>query len=116
MLFVVFGMDKAAGGTEIRQRVRKDHLEFVVKHQAVFRYGGPLLSENGQTVGSLMIFDLPDKAALDRLLEIEPYCQAGLFDPLIIKPSRQVVPETAPGRLLNELARERRTSQQGLSR
>jgi uncharacterized protein len=112
MLFVVVGLDKPEGGAAIRRRVRKEHLEFVVEHQDTFHYGGPLMAENGQTVGSLMIFDVADQAVLDRLLQDEPYCREGLFDPLIIRPSRQVVPETAPGRLIEELSRERLALQQ----
>ncbi len=115
MLFVVFGMDKPEGGAVIRRRVRKEHLEFVVAHQDAFHYGGPLMAENGLTVGSLMIFDVADQPALDRLLQDEPYCREGLFDPLIIRPSRQVVPETAPGRLIEELSNER-LMQQSASR
>jgi uncharacterized protein len=106
MLFVVCCLDKPLGGAEIRHRVRRDHLQFVVEHQQAFRYGGPLLSESGQTVGSLMILEATDRAALDRLLEIEPYCKSGLFEAVIIRSSRQVVPETAPGLLAQELARE----------
>ena len=106
MLFVIHGHDRPGDGAALRRRIRGAHLRFVVAHPGVFRYGGPLLDEQGQTIGSLMLVDLPDRRALDRFLQEEPYCANGLFAPLNVHPTRQVVPEIAPGLLAKELARE----------
>jgi uncharacterized protein len=106
MLFVIHGHDRLNDGAALRRRIRAAHLRFVLANPGVFRYGGPLLDDEGQTVGSLMLVDLPDRKALDRFLQEEPYCRNGLFAPLHVHPSRQVVPEIAPGLLAKELARE----------
>lgn len=73
----------------------------------IFRYGGALLDESGRMIGSLMLLDLPDRAALDRCLAEDPYTRAGLYDPLHINETRQVLPEATPGFLAAELQRER---------
>jgi uncharacterized protein len=106
MLFVIHGHDRPDGGAALRRRIRGAHLRFVLANPGVFRYGGPLLSESGETIGSLMLVDLPDRKARDRFLAEEPYCRNGLFAPLQVHPTRQVVPEIAPGLLAKELARE----------
>src|SRR5690242_5841911 len=97
MLFVLFGHDRPGDGAEIRRRNRAAHLEFVAKDPSIFRYGGALHDEAGKMVGSLMMVELPDRAALERFLKEEPYSRSGLFEPYIIRETRQVVPEPEPG-------------------
>jgi len=58
-------------------------------------------------VGSLMMVELPDRAALDEFLRAEPYSRAGLFEPYVVRETRQVVPQPQPGFLPAELAREK---------
>jgi len=106
MLFVLFGLDRQEGGAAIRRRERAAHLRFVIENEGVFRYGGALLDESGRMMGSLMLVELPDRAALGRFLAAEPYSRAGLFDPLIVRETRRVVPEPAPGFIAAELERE----------
>jgi len=105
-MFVIHGHDRAGDGADLRRRSRAAHLRYVLDDPGILRFGGPLLGEDGPTVGSLTLVDLPDRAALDRFLREEPYCRGGLFDPLFVHPSRQVAPEIAPGLLAAELARE----------
>lgn len=107
MLFVLCGMDKPGIGARIRRENRAAHLEFVTRNPGVFRYGGALLDDDGGMAGSLMMVELPDRAALDRFLAEEPYSKAGLFEPYIVREYRQVVPEPTPGFVAAELARER---------
>jgi uncharacterized protein YciI len=42
--------------------------------------GGPLLSDEGQWVGSAMTIELPDRAAVEAMLADMPYARAGLYD------------------------------------
>jgi uncharacterized protein len=107
MLFMLFGMDRPGDGAEIRRQNRKAHLQFVVDNEHIFRYGGALLTDDGAMAGSLMMIELPDRQALVRFLEEEPYSRAGLFEPFIVRETRQVVPQPKPGFLADELARER---------
>ena len=106
MLFVVMGFDRPSDGAEVRRANRAAHLRFLQEHVSTFRYGGALLGEGGKMVGSLMMLDLPDRAALRQFLEGEPYCLARLFEPLFVHETRQVAPEPAPGFIARELAGE----------
>jgi len=107
MLFVLMGLDRPGDGAEVRRQNRADHLQFVVENEDKFRYGGALLDDNQKMVGSLMMVELPDRAALDEFLKTEPYSRAGLFEPYIVRETRQVVPQRQPGFLAAELAREK---------
>ncbi|HEX8064514.1 MAG TPA: YciI family protein [Allosphingosinicella sp.] len=105
MSFVVLGRDKAGGAA--RARHRSDHLLYVEGHQASIVYAGPLL-EDGLMVGSIFIFDLPDRAALDAYLGGDPYFNPGIFESVEIWESRWMVPEREPGFLAAEAERARR--------
>ncbi len=110
MDFILYCIDKP-NRADLRRTVRVAHLDYVSTRQQVFRYGGPLVAEDGQVKGSLMILSLPDRAALDRHIGGDPYFSADLFESVTIWTSRQVVPEAAPGALQAELAEQRRTVQ-----
>ena len=104
MQFVVIGKDK--GGGELRRRHRADHLLFVAGQQGKIVYAGPLIDE-GRMVGSIFVFDLPDRAALDAYFADDPYFREQIFDKLEIYESRWIVPEQQPGFLAEEAARAR---------
>ena len=104
MHFVVIGKDKGAG--ELRREERPAHLEFVAGRQDVILYAGPLL-EGGRMIGSLFVFDLPDRAALDAYLAEDPYFLRPIFHTVEIYESRRMVPEAEPGFLLAEAERAR---------
>ncbi|HEX3498691.1 MAG TPA: YciI family protein [Stellaceae bacterium] len=110
MLFVLMGMDRPGDGAEVRRRNRAAHLQFVVENEDKFRYGGALLDDNQKMVGSLMMVELPDRQALDAFLKAEPYSRAGLFEPYIVRETRQVVPQRVKGFLAAELASEKARS------
>jgi uncharacterized protein len=107
MLFVLMGLDQPGDGAEIRRQNRAAHLQFVVENEDKFRYGGALLDDAQTMVGSLMMVELPDRQALDEFLKTEPYSRAGLFEPYVVKETRQVVPQRQPGFLAAELAKEK---------
>jgi uncharacterized protein len=104
MHFVVIGKDKGAG--ELRRRHRADHLLFVAGEQAKIVYAGPLI-EDGRMVGSLFVFDLPDRAALDAYLAADPYFREQIFASVEIFESRWMVPEREPGFLSAEAEKAR---------
>jgi uncharacterized protein YciI len=107
MLFVLMGLDRKGDGAEIRRQNRAAHLQFVVENEDKFRYGGALLDDAQKMVGSLMMVELPDRQALEEFLKTEPYSRAGLFEPYVVKETRQVVPQRQPGFLAAELAKEK---------
>lgn len=104
MNFVVIGKDKAGSGARLRHRPA--HLDFIAAHQAPVIYAGPLL-DGGKMVGSIFVFEVPDRAALDAHLAGDPYFAEGIFESVEIYESRWMVPEREPGFLAAEAARAR---------
>lgn len=107
MLFIVQALDRP-GSQALRTQARVRHLEFVAAHASAFRFGGPMLGDDGKPLGSLMILDLPDRAALDAHLAADPFFGSGLFQVVQVWQSAQVVPEASPGALQGEIDRQRR--------
>lgn len=104
MQFVVIGRDKP--DPKLRLAARADHLDHAATQQDKTIYSGPLL-QDGKMVGSLFVFDLPDRAALDACLAQDPYFTRGVFETVEIFESRWMVPEQTPGALKAEAARAR---------
>ncbi|HEX8192930.1 MAG TPA: YciI family protein [Allosphingosinicella sp.] len=103
MNFVVIGKDKG----DLRRARRADHLDYVAERQQLILYAGPLI-EAGAMIGSLFIFDVPDRAALDAYLAGDPYfADGGIFGEVEIYESRKMVPEAEPGFLAAEAERAR---------
>ena len=107
MHFVVIGKDKTGGGH--RRRHRAAHLEFVAERQGDIVYAGPLLDDE-EMVGSVFVFALPDRAALDAYLAEDPYFAEAIFETVEIYESRWMVPEREPGFLRAEAERARAAS------
>lgn len=104
MHFVVIGKDKGEG--ELRRACRGDHLDYVAGKQDLIVYAGPLL-EGGRMIGSLFLFDVPDREALDAYLAEDPYFVSQIFETVEIYESRKTVPEQTPGLLAAEAAKSR---------
>jgi uncharacterized protein YciI len=105
MHFVVIGKDKDDGAS--RRCHRAEHLLYVEGKQALIVYGGPLL-ESGRMIGSIFVFDVPDRNALDAYMADDPYFNPGIFGSVEIYESRWMVPERQEGSLQAEAAAERR--------
>jgi uncharacterized protein YciI len=104
MNFVVIGKDKGAG--EYRARHRAAHLDYIAERQEPIIYAGPLI-EGERMIGSLFVFDMPNRAALDEHLAQDPYFSEGIFETVEIYESRWMVPEREPGFLRAEAAKAR---------
>jgi uncharacterized protein YciI len=104
MNFVVIGKDKGRG--ELRSEERPAHLEYVGSRQHLIVYAGPLIEEGGM-IGSIFVFDVPDRAALDAYLADDPYFSRPIFETIEIYESRWMVPEREPGAIAAEVARIR---------
>jgi uncharacterized protein YciI len=102
MLYVLQCLDRP-GAQALRQQIRPQHLAFVGRRAQAFRFGGPLIGEDGTVNGSLMLLELPDRDALDRHMGEDPFFTSGLFQTVNVWQTRQVVPETAPGALAAEI-------------
>jgi uncharacterized protein YciI len=105
MHFVVIGRDKGDGSLRLEERAA--HLDHVAGYQHLIVYAGPLL-EAGRMVGSLFVFDVPDRQVLDDYMSGDPYFSRPIFASVEIFESRWMVPEREPGLLAAEADRARR--------
>ncbi len=79
MLFAIHALD-APGSLDKRLALRPDHREYLAGIRDQTAFSGPLIADDGETmVGSLMVMDFPDRAAVEAWLVNEPYNRGGLF-------------------------------------
>jgi len=76
-----------------RMKVRQEHLEKneVLKSNGEFLAGGAILDDTGKMIGSMIVYDFPDRIALDKMLKGEPYFTAGVWKKVEIKPFRMAI-------------------------
>lgn len=77
MLIALIAHDKP-GNLQVRKDNRDAHLAYIAA-TGVVSQAGPLLDENGDMAGSLVILDVLDMAAAQDWAENDPYAKAGLF-------------------------------------
>lgn len=91
MQFLLIASDGTDDGAlERRMNVRPVHLEKVahLKKQRKFLLGGAILDDNGKMIGSMIVYDFPDRQSLDKYLETEPYVTSGTWQKIDIRPFR----------------------------
>ena len=95
MLFAVHCLDKPGHG-QTRLANRPAHVAYMMGFKDRLTLLGPLLGgEDGTAmVGSLIVIDLADRAAVTEFLAGDPYGQAGLFESVIVRAFKQVLPES----------------------
>jgi uncharacterized protein YciI len=88
LLIAYDGTDPEA--LERRMRVRQDHLDKIalLKKSGEFVLGGAILDDNGKMIGSMIVYEFPDRSSLDKRLEEEPYLIHGVWKNVEIKPYR----------------------------
>jgi uncharacterized protein len=76
-----------------RMNVRGEHLEKieVLKNIGECLAGGAILDENGKMIGSMIIYEFPDREALDNKLLDEPYYTQGVWKKVDIQPFRLAI-------------------------
>jgi uncharacterized protein len=77
MLVALFAHDKP-GALPVRQENRPAHVDYL-KSTGCVSQAGPLLDDDGQMCGSLVILDVADMAAAQNWADNDPYAKAGLF-------------------------------------
>jgi hypothetical protein len=77
MLVALFAHDKP-GALPVRQENRPAHVDYL-KSTGCVAQAGPLLDDDGQMCGSLVILDVADMAAAQDWADNDPYAKAGLF-------------------------------------
>lgn len=73
-----------------RLKVREEHLKkiSVLKKADEFLLGGAILDENGKMIGSMIVYDFPDRKSLEERLKDEPYLTEGVWEKMEIQPFR----------------------------
>jgi uncharacterized protein len=89
LLIAYDGTDE--GALDRRMSVREEHLSktAILKKTGEFLFGGAILDDNGKMIGSMIVYEFPDRQALDEKLRDEPYMTAGIWQKVEIKPFRK---------------------------
>lgn len=89
--FIIQCWDKPQA-QELRAATRPAHLEYVNSGAVKLIAVGPMLTDDGQPFGSLLIIETEDRLAAERFAAEDPYAKAGLFDRVDVTLWRKVFP------------------------
>jgi uncharacterized protein len=98
VLYIIYQEDHP-GAKALREATRDAHLAYLERHKDILVLGGGLLEEDGKTrLGSVLIINVPSRAAAEAFSASEPFRKAGLFREVKIRRMRrgQWNPEAAP--------------------
>ncbi|HLB17024.1 MAG TPA: YciI family protein [Burkholderiales bacterium] len=98
MLYIIYQEDRPDGAA-IRAATRAEHLAYLERHAGIVVLGGAMLADDGVTrIGSVLIVNVPERAAAERFSAEEPFRKAGLFKSVKITRMRrgQWNPDAAP--------------------
>ncbi len=92
MYFAIICKDKP-GQPELRPATRPAHIDYLSSFGKKVFIAGPLLGDDGQPNGSLIVIDLEDQAAADKFAANDPYAKAGVFAKVAVQPWRKSIPK-----------------------
>ena len=67
------------GTSEERARLREEHIAFRKGLGGAIALAGPILDDDGNANGSLIILEAPDRASAEELASRDPYLTAGVL-------------------------------------
>jgi uncharacterized protein YciI len=87
MIYTVICKDKP-GHLEVRMENRPAHVDYLnaLNASGKLKFAGPFLGDDGKPVGSLVAFEVADRAEAEALAAGDPYAKAGLFASVEISP------------------------------
>jgi uncharacterized protein len=91
MQFLVIARDGTdEDAVERRLEVRPSHLEQIAPlvDSGNVLVGGAMLSGSGDMIGSMLLVDFPDRAAVDAWIERDPYVTGGVWKEIEVQPFR----------------------------
>lgn len=89
MLYALTCEDKPSSEA-LRKSIRASHLAYIKNFNV--RFAGPLLADDEVTmIGSLIVLESADRAAVDAFAAADPYAQAGLFRSVTIRPFKLAI-------------------------
>ena len=89
MTFALICTDRP-GALQIRLDNRAAHLAYL-EDTGVVLQAGPFLDVDGQMSGTLLVLDLPDRAAAEAWAANDPYAKARLFSDVRIEAWKKVI-------------------------
>lgn len=89
MLIALIGRDKP-GALQTRLDNRDAHVAYL-KSTGVVSQAGPLLDDDDQMIGSLVILDVENMQAAQDWAAQDPYAHAGLFESVELIPWKKVI-------------------------
>ena len=98
MLYIIYQED-GPGSAAIRQRVKQAHFDYLEKHKDILVLGGAMLADGDDArIGSVLILNVPNRAAAEAFSANEPLRNAGVFKSVKITRMRrgQWNPDAAP--------------------
>lgn len=104
MLYIIYQEDRSDGAA-IRAATRDEHFAYLDKHEDILVLGGALLGDDDKNtrIGSVLIVNVPNRAAAEAFSENEPFRKAGLFSSVKVTRMRRgqwnpaAAPKTAEG-------------------
>ena len=103
MLYMVYGVD-GPDADRIRAETREAHFAYLAKNEAILVLGGATLADGSDArTGSLLVINVPTRAAADAFAQNEPFNRAGLFKQHTVSRMRRgqwnpaAAPQTAEG-------------------
>ncbi len=91
MQFLLIAYDAAdINAQERRMAVRPEHLRKIkfLKECGEFLFGGAILDNKGNMIGSMILYEMPDRETLDNRLNDEPYIYGHVWEKIEIVPFR----------------------------
>ncbi len=93
-LFCLIGRD-GPRGLELRKQHRGAHLQNMqpLEDAGRLRYAGPLLADDGEPCGSVIVFEADDLASAREFAASDPYVTGAVFAHWEVLATRQVFPQ-----------------------
>ena len=89
MRFALMTKDKP-GALQTRLDNREAHLAYIAE-TGVVEMAGPVLDDDGQMCGSLIVLEVADMTAAQEWAANDPYAKAGLFESVTLRAWKKVI-------------------------
>lgn len=89
MRYALMTKDKA-GALQTRLDNRDAHLAYIAE-TGVVEMAGPVLDDDGQMCGSLIVLEVEDLSAAQAWADNDPYAKAGLFSDVTLRAWKKVI-------------------------
>lgn len=90
-IFAIHCIDKPLQ-RELRVATRAEHLAYLETAIDQILVAGPLLDDEGEPIGSMLLMYFPDRRTAVSFAADDPYARAGLFASVAVTAWRQVLP------------------------